>query len=171
MMLAAVLFLVSALLADSRSLGVANFRLRYPDNDGLSRRSARWLDAAIDTIVRAPLAPGYRERRDGRDWPDVAQAQRRGATSVTVWRAPDRTPVITAAAPLAPGLALMSTVNARDVTERVRQERFRLSVVVLVAAGSSRIRRMSCMAGAMASGAGRGNPREETRPPPGALRW
>ena len=123
-----------ALLADSRSLGVANFRLRYPDNDGLSRRSARWLDAAIDTIVRAPLAPGYRERRDGRDWPDVAQAQRRGATSVTVWRAPDRTPVITAAAPLAPGLALMSTVNARDVTERVRQERFRLSVVVLVAA-------------------------------------
>ncbi|PZQ59002.1 MAG: sensor histidine kinase [Sphingomonas taxi] len=124
-------------LADTRALGVANFRLDDPDDDPLARRSARWLDAAIDRIVRAPLAPAYRERRDGRRWPDVRAALAGRAHAATLWRAPDRTPVITAAAPLAGGLALMSTVNARDVTERVRAERFRLAMVVLVASAIS----------------------------------
>lgn len=122
------------LLSDSRALGIANFRLSDPDRDGLAQKSARWLDAIIDTIVRAPLAPGYRERRDGRRWPDVARVLAGRRTSVTIWRAPDRTPVITAAAALGGGHALLSSVNARDLTERVRSERFRLSVVVLVAA-------------------------------------
>lgn len=123
-----------ATIADSRQLGVANFRLEDPDHDGLAKRSARWLDAGIDRIVRAPLAPGYRERRNGREWSDVAAVQAGKPFSVTIWRAPDRTPVITAAAPLPGGRALMSSVNARDVTERVRLERFRLSVVLMVAA-------------------------------------
>ncbi|WP_022686558.1 sensor histidine kinase [Sphingomonas phyllosphaerae] len=125
------------LAADSRALGVANFRLDDPDDDPLARRSARWLDAGIDRIVRAPLAPGYRERRDGRRWPDVRAVFAGDATAQTLWRAPDRTPVITAAAALPGGFALMSTVNARDVTERVRAERFRLSVVILVASAIS----------------------------------
>jgi two-component system sensor histidine kinase ChvG len=122
-----------AMLADSRALGVNNFRLDDPDDDPIARRSARWLDAAIDRIVRAPLAPGYREQRDGRRWPDVRAALAGAASAQTLWRAPDRTPVITAAAPLGEGLALLTAVNARDVTERVRAERYRLSVVVLVA--------------------------------------
>ena len=126
-----------AMVADSRALGVSNFRLDYPDDDRLAKRSARWLDAGIDRIVRATLAPGYRERRNGLRWPDVRAVLGGRASSVTLWRAPDRTPVITAAAPLAGRQALMSTVNARDVTERVRLERFRLSVVLLVVAAVS----------------------------------
>ncbi|VXC60633.1 sensor histidine kinase [Sphingomonas sp. 8AM] len=126
-----------ALLADSRALGIGNFRLDDPDDDPLARRSARWLDAAIDRIVRAPLAPGYREQRDGRRWPDVSAVFTGAASAQTLWRAPDRTPVITAAAPLGPHLALLTAVNARDVTERVRAERYRLSVVVLVASAIS----------------------------------
>ncbi|KTT71535.1 sensor histidine kinase [Sphingomonas endophytica] len=125
------------LLADSRALGVRNFQLDDPDKDPLAKRSARWLDAAIDRIVRAPLAPGYRERADGRRWPDVQAVLNGRASAATLWRAPDRTPVISAAAPLPGDLALLSTVNARDVTERVRLERFRLSVVLLVASSIS----------------------------------
>ncbi|SEM61355.1 two-component system, OmpR family, sensor histidine kinase ChvG [Sphingomonas gellani] len=119
------------LLADSRQLGIRNMVLIDPDKDDNGQRIARLLDAGIDTVVGAVRAPLYRERRDGAAWPDVA-ASLKGATSATVWRAPDRTPVVTAAAPLTTGGALMTTVNARDVTQTVRVERFRLSVVLLV---------------------------------------
>src|SRR3546814_6082026 len=40
----------------------------------------------------------------------------------SVWRAPDRTPVITAAAALPNGGTVMTTVNARDITQTVRIE-------------------------------------------------
>lgn len=126
-----------AALADSAALGVRNFRLVDPNTDGWGQRSARWLDAAIDRIVRAPRTPLYRERRDGRRWPDVAALAPGNPTSASVWRAPDRTPVITAAAALPSGERLLSTVNARDVTERVRVERFRLSVLLIVVAAIS----------------------------------
>lgn len=122
------------LVTDSRMLGERNFTLRDPDKDGLDQRAARFLDAVIDTIVGADRSPLYRERRNGLIWPDVAQV-RGGGTSATVWRAPDRTPVITAAAALARGgPVVLTTVNARDVTQTVRVERFRLSVVLLVVA-------------------------------------
>ncbi|WBH16539.1 stimulus-sensing domain-containing protein [Sphingomonas radiodurans] len=122
-----------ALIADSRVLGERNFLLRDPDKDGLDQRAARFLDAAIDTIVGASRLPLYREQRSGLAWPDVRIARSGGAAG-TIWRAPDRTPVITAAAALAPGgPVVMTTVNARDITQTVRVERFRLSLVLLTA--------------------------------------
>src|SRR5262249_14949483 len=87
-------------------------------------------DAMIDTVVNAPRAPLYRERKTGLDWPDVQAVRGKPASAVTIWRAPDRTPVITAAAPLPDGEVVMTTVNARDVTQTVRLERFRLGVVL-----------------------------------------
>ena len=123
--------------ADTLRLGIRNFRLVDPTTDGLGQRAARWLDAVIDTVVGARRPPLYRERGDGRRWPDLAAIDRGVATPVTVWRAPDRTPVITAAAALASGERILSTVNARDLTERVRVERFRLSVVLIVVAAIS----------------------------------
>ncbi len=120
------------LIVDSRALGENNFVLRDPDKDGWGQRIARFLDAAIDTVVRTKRAPLYRERNRGLAWNDVRTALD-GHPSATVWRAPDRTPVITAAARLPTAQnALMITVNARDVTQTVRVERFRLSVVLLV---------------------------------------
>ena len=81
-------------------------------------------------MVGAVRPPLYRERENGRDWPDVLTAQS-GHAAATVWRAPDRTPVITAAAPLLDGAAVLTAVNARDITQTVRIERYRLSLVLL----------------------------------------
>lgn len=121
-----------ALLADSALLGERNFQLRDPDKDGAGQRIARFLDAGIDTVVGAKRPPLYREKASGHRWTDVRTALN-GYPSATVWRAPDRTPVITAAARVTGDqAAIMTTVNARDITQTVRVERFRLSVVLLV---------------------------------------
>jgi two-component system, OmpR family, sensor histidine kinase ChvG len=121
---------------DSRALGVANFRLRDPDKDPMDQDVARFLDAGIDTVVGADRAPLYRERPRTRGfrWPDVARAVTTHEAPATLWRAPDRTPVITAAAPLGARGAMMTTVNARDITRIVRAERWRLSVVLAIVA-------------------------------------
>jgi two-component system, OmpR family, sensor histidine kinase ChvG len=123
-----------ATTVDSRALGVRNFVLLDPDKQGWDQRLARFLDAGIDTIVNAQRAPLYRERRDGRIWPDVAAAQTRSVVAASVWRAPDRTPVITAASPLPHGAVVMTTVNARDITQTVRIERYRLSLIMALVA-------------------------------------
>ena len=119
-------------IADSRDLGVRNAVLLDPDKQAWNQSVARFLDAAIDTIVGAVRPPLYRERGDGREWPDVSVAAAQSKVSGSIWRAPDRTPVITVAAPLPGKRVVMSTINARDITQTVRIERFRLSIVLLV---------------------------------------
>ena len=127
-----------AVVADSRALGVRNFVLRDPDRQDRAQIAARLLDAAIDTVVMAPRPPLYRERARGPDWPDVRGASQGQRVAATVWRAPDRTPIITAAAPLPRGGGVvMTATNARDITETVRIERFRLSVVLAVVSAIS----------------------------------
>jgi two-component system sensor histidine kinase ChvG len=118
---------------DTRARGLRNFTLVDPDREGWDQVGARFLDAVIDRVVVAPRPPLYRERRDSGQWPDVRAAQTRSVVATTVWRAPDRTPVITAAAPLPAGGIVMTTLNARDITQTVRVERFRLGVVLAVA--------------------------------------
>jgi len=119
-------------MLDSQQLGETGFALVDPRTDGIGQRAARWLDALIDFIVRAPSSPAFlAEQEPARTDPRVARTTR--ALSATVWRAPDRTPVITAAAPLPGDAVVLSTINARDITERVRVERYRLSLVVLTA--------------------------------------
>lgn len=124
---------------DSRTLGVANFRLRDPDKDPFGQTIGRLLDAGIDTVVGADRAPLYRERPRNRGyrWPDVARAAWTHEAPASLWRAPDRSPVITAAAPLGARGTLMTTVNARDITSVVRAERWRLSVVLALVAMAS----------------------------------
>lgn len=121
------------LLSDSRELGLRNAVLRDPDKDPWGLEAARWLDAVIDTVAGATRAPAYRERGQdqGLDWPDVRTAQSTHGSAATVWRAPDRTPVITAAAPITGLGVVMTTVNARDITQTVRAERYRLGMVLL----------------------------------------
>ncbi|KRC82160.1 sensor histidine kinase [Sphingomonas sp. Root241] len=122
------------LITDSHELGLRNLVLRDPDKDPFNQSTARFLDAVIDTVVGADRAPLYREKpRDGgMEWPDVRTARETHGTPATVWRAPDRTPVITAAAPITQLGVVMTTVNARDITQTVRSERFRLSVVLAI---------------------------------------
>ncbi|RYD59913.1 MAG: HAMP domain-containing protein [Sphingomonadales bacterium] len=127
------------LLVDSRDLGVRNVVLRDPDKDGWGMEAARWLDAVIDTVAGAKRAPAYRERpRDeGFEWPDVRTAEATHGSAATVWRAPDRTPVITAAAPITELGVVMTTANARDITQTVRSERYRLGIVLLIVSMAS----------------------------------
>ncbi|MGN6271437.1 MAG: stimulus-sensing domain-containing protein [Sphingomonas sp.] len=117
---------------DSKAEGVRNFVLVDPDKEPWQQGFARFLDAGIDTVVGAARAPLYRERHrdNGRDWPDVRAALDHEAARSTVWRAPDRTPVITAAAPVPGGGAVMTTFNDREITQTVRVERARLSIVL-----------------------------------------
>ncbi len=122
------------LISDSRALGLRNVVLRDPDKDPWNQSVARFLDAMIDTVAGAERAPLYRERdpEHGLEWPDVRTARVTHGTPATVWRAPDRTPVITAAAPITQLGAVMTTVNARDITTTVRAERYRLGVVLAI---------------------------------------
>lgn len=118
--------------ADTRAMGLRNFVLIDPDTQGMGPQIARFLDAMIDTVVNAPRPPLYRERSEGREWPDVRTARTTATAPASVWRAPDRTPVITAAAALGDGSVAMTTVNATDVTQTVRLERYRLSIVLAI---------------------------------------
>jgi two-component system, OmpR family, sensor histidine kinase ChvG len=118
------------LITDSRELGLRNVVLRDPDKDPFDQSIARFLDATIDTVAGATRAPLYREQSEGTDWPDVQVARQTHGTPASVWRAPDRTPIITAAAPITQLGVVMTTVNARDITRTVRAERFRLSLVL-----------------------------------------
>ncbi len=120
------------LIADSRELGLRNVVLRDPDKDPMGQTIARFLDAVIDRVAGAERVPQYREQgpEEGLEWPDVRTALATHGTPATVWRAPDRTPVITAAAPITGLGVVMTTVNARDITTTVRAERYRLGVVL-----------------------------------------
>jgi two-component system sensor histidine kinase ChvG len=122
------------LLADTRAMGSRNAVLRDPDKDPWGQDVARFLDAVIDTVVGAVRAPLYRERPGDRGlaWPDVRAAIAAPIARASVWRAPDRTPVITAAARYAPDAILFSSANAVDITQTVRVERFRLGIVLAV---------------------------------------
>jgi two-component system sensor histidine kinase ChvG len=117
---------------DSRRLGLRNFALVDPDKEGWDQRVARLLDAGVDTIVGAARSPLFRERANGLAWPDVREARTAQTVATTVWRAPDRTPVLTAAAPLTGQRVVLTATNARDITHTVRVERFRLGVVLLI---------------------------------------
>ena len=117
---------------DSRRLGLRNFVPVDPDKQGWDQRTARLLDGALDTIVGAARSPLFRERANGLAWPDVREAAAARTVATTVWRAPDRTPVLTAAAPLPGRRVVLTATNARDITQTVRVERFRLGVVLLI---------------------------------------
>ncbi|WP_375403964.1 stimulus-sensing domain-containing protein [uncultured Sphingomonas sp.] len=119
-------------MVDSHRLGLRNFTLVDPDKQGWDQRVARLLDAGVDTIVGAARSPLFREPSNGLAWPDVREAAAKQAVATTVWRAPDRTPVLTAAAPLSSRRVVLTTINARDITQTVRVERFRLGVVLLI---------------------------------------
>jgi len=123
--------LTGRLTADTRAMGSRNAVLHDPDKDGWQQDSARFLDAVIDTVVGAARAPLFRERARGLDWPDVRAATNPAIARASVWRAPDRTPVITGAAAYGPGI-VFTTANALDITQTVRIERFRLAVVLAI---------------------------------------
>lgn len=94
---------------------------------------ARWLDQAMDTVLGSPVIPPYRDPAvdQASAWPELVSAAKIAAPIVVQRAAPDRTPVISAAAPVGiVGEMLLSTRNAVDITQSVRDARQTLAIVI-----------------------------------------
>jgi two-component system sensor histidine kinase ChvG len=123
-------------LADSFDLGEPSFRFVDPAGEPWLLQAARMLDRGMDFVLGASPIADYREPVDETDvsWPEVAEARANGVTSVRQRQAPDRTPVISAAAPVGNlGQVLLTTRNAIDITENVRNARQTLAIIVSAA--------------------------------------
>jgi two-component system sensor histidine kinase ChvG len=124
------------LWADSFELAEPSFALSDPDAAPWEEDFARGLDRAVDFLVGAPSVPPYVEpaEPDADAWPELFLAREQRRTQVELRRAPDRTPVITAAAPVGVnGATLLTTRNAADITQAVRDARTLLLEIIALA--------------------------------------
>ena len=119
---------------DGWRYGTPTYVLRNPAQDPWRRHVARFMDKLIDRVVGAPSPEPFAEPAIDRvdAWPEAIAARRTGQVQTAIRRAPERTPVISAAAPVAGGRLgmLLLTSNQRDVIRTVRMERFWLGVVL-----------------------------------------
>ena len=123
-------------IADSFAIAKPTFAFVDPDTEPWYQNAARGLDRAVDFLVNAPQVERYREPAvpGASAWPELAAARLAGTSTVRLRYAPDRTPVINAAAPVgARGEMLLATRNARDVTQAIRDARQTLAIVVAIA--------------------------------------
>lgn len=124
------------LWADSFALAEPGFTLDDPSDDSFGPRFARFLDQMVDTVVSAQPVPKYNEpeSQSADSWPELVRARQQGLTQIELRQAADRTPVITAAAPVGlKGVTLLTTRNAKDITEAVRTARSSLGIGVGIA--------------------------------------
>ena len=123
-----------SLKLDSWSGGQPNYELRDPSLEGWRKRVSRTLDNGFDAIVGAPSPPTLRlpEGRRLDAWPEAVASLRSGKTVTMLRRAPEGTPYISAAAPVAGSddVVLISR-NARFIRRIVREERQTLGEIVL----------------------------------------
>jgi two-component system sensor histidine kinase ChvG len=124
------------LYADNFALAEPSFAFGDPEAEPFVEDLARWMDAAVDFVVGARRPPPYVEPavQDADAWPELALARQRGLTQIELRHAPDRTPVITAAAPVGlKGMTLLTTRNASDITMAVRAARTSLLTIAALA--------------------------------------
>jgi two-component system, OmpR family, sensor histidine kinase ChvG len=122
---------------DSWRLGPRTFRLIDPATETWDARVARWMDAMVDRIVRAQIPPPYIDqgRSNAGNWPELKAVMSGDAHIASRVRlAPDRSTMISAATRVGNRpIYLHSVENALDVTKLVREERFRLFIIVTFA--------------------------------------
>lgn len=124
------------LQADSFKLDKPSFQLSDPEAAPFPQDFARGLDRVVDFLVGASAPPDYVEPpgEDASAWPELVRAREQGLTQIELRRAPDRTPVITAAAPVGlKGVTLLTTRNAADITQAVRDARTSLLTIIALA--------------------------------------
>ena len=124
------------LIADSFDLGKPSFTFIDPASEPWYLQAARGLDRGMDFVLGAAPVPDYREPTAETDsaWPEVDEARANGTTSIRQRQAPDRTPVISAAAPVGNlGQVLLATRNAIDITSNIRDARQTLAIIVSAA--------------------------------------
>jgi two-component system, OmpR family, sensor histidine kinase ChvG len=122
---------------DSWRLGPRTFRLVDPATETWDARVARWTDALVDRIVRAQIPPPYIDqgRSNASNWPELKAVMSGDAHIASRVRlAPDRSTMISAATRVGNRpIYLHSVENALDVIKLVREERFRLFIIVTLA--------------------------------------
>ncbi|GAA4052397.1 stimulus-sensing domain-containing protein [Parerythrobacter jejuensis] len=124
------------LWADSFELAEPSFTIDDPSDDEFGLRFARFLDQTVDTVVSAQPVPEYiePEGQTADSWPELVRARDQGLSQIELRQAADRTPIITAAAPVGlNGATLLTTRNAVDITEAVRSARSTLGIGVGIA--------------------------------------
>lgn len=130
---------VGELQTDSFVVGAPAFEFVDPDSEPWVQDFARWLDRTVDFLVGAPPVPPYDPADDAdpakkSEWPEIFVSEQAGQGAVMLRYAPDRTPVITAAAPYGPqGETLLTMRNAGDITQSVRAAR--QTLLILLALG------------------------------------
>ncbi len=125
-----------SLLKDSFTLGGPSYSLVDPAREPWLQHAARALDRGMDFVLGAEPVPTYTEppTPGAAAWPELALAREEVRTQVFLRYAPDRTPVITAAAPVGTkGQMLLTTRNAPDITQSVRDARQTLAIIVAAA--------------------------------------
>ena len=121
------------LVADTFELGDPGFTFVDPASESWLQDAARLIDQGMDLMLGAAPIPDYVDPEDtsADHWPEIAEAAASDSTVIFQRRAPDRTPVINAATPIGDkGAVLMTTRNARDITENVRDARQTLVIIV-----------------------------------------
>ena len=121
------------LVADSFDLVGPAFTFIDPAAEPWFMDAARAIDRSVDFLVDAPEIAQYAESEssDAKAFPEVAEAREGAVTVIRQRFAPDRTPVITAAAPVGrKGDVLLSLRNAPDITENIRDARQTLAIIV-----------------------------------------
>lgn len=124
-----------ALVADSFALAGPAYRLTDPAREPVLMRAARWLDRGMDFVLGGAPVPPYVEPAvdDAADWPELVAARHARQPRAIHRYAPDRTPVLNAAAPVGDdGTMLLATRNSRDITQAVRDARQTLAIVIAV---------------------------------------
>jgi len=123
-----------ALVADSFELADPTYEFVDPETEPWYQHAARTIDRGMDRLLGAPPIPDHiepAETSDAQHWPEIADALDNETTVVMQRLAPDRTPVISAATPVGEsGTVLLTTRNARDVTQNVRDARQTLAIIV-----------------------------------------
>ena len=124
------------LIADSFERDEPTFSFDDPVAEPFLEDLARWTDNAVNFAVGAPSAPPYVEpdATEADNWPELARVRQQGLSQIELRGAPDGTPVINAAAPVGiNGASLLTTRNAVDITQAVRNARSNLMTIILLA--------------------------------------
>jgi two-component system sensor histidine kinase ChvG len=124
------------LLLDSWTLTGPTYRLRDPATQRWTKHASRALDRGFNAVVGEKSLADFAEPAVDRlaAWPEAGQALRQRRTTGRVRNAPDMTPVLSAAVPIANGGVLLVTANDRNFTRTVRSERGKLALGLLAAA-------------------------------------
>jgi two-component system, OmpR family, sensor histidine kinase ChvG len=124
-----------SLIADSFAITEPSFTFVDPATEPWYQDAARILDRAMNLVLGSPAIPAYRDPVSDTlsAWPELTAAKKSNLTLVVQRAAPDQTPVINAAALVGVrGELLLSTRNAPDITQSVRDARQTLAIVLAV---------------------------------------